>query len=258
MLFSSQNLSDPGQRLLPQGRGGLALVFWTSQEHRGLQSADLLARTQCVRKSLALYASGCHAQSLLRDSRRTMFMLNFNFPEYPENSVSGPRSLTSLSVALCRLIYAMLYSSFDLALLYETIYYLKDPEKCISEALRVLREGSIFVVCTVNKDWEDFHPSAYTYKYFSATDLYDLMSKSFRVVKIYGGFPVNSKGTKSGIISLMKRSAVKLHLIPGSLKARAYLKRIFMGKLVPLPHEVTEGMCKRGTGYFLAHVLSTS
>ncbi len=40
----------------------------------------------------------------------------------------------------------------------------------------------------------------------------------------------------------MKRSAVKFHLIPGSLKGRAYLKRIFMGKLIPLPHEITEGM----------------
>jgi hypothetical protein len=44
------------------------------------------------------------------------------------------------------------------------------------------------------------------------------------------------------IISLLKRSAVKLKLIPGSLKARAYLKRIFMGRLVLLPHEITEGM----------------
>jgi hypothetical protein len=40
----------------------------------------------------------------------------------------------------------------------------------------------------------------------------------------------------------LKRSAAKLELIPGSLKARAYLKRIFMGRLVPLPPEITEGM----------------
>lgn len=36
--------------------------------------------------------------------------------------------------------------------------------------------------------------------------------------------------------------AVNYNLIPGSLKARAYLKRIFMGRLVPLPAEVYEGM----------------
>ena len=97
-LLSPQNLSHPGQRLLSQGRGGLGLVLWTSQKHRGSQSPDLLAGTQCVRKNLALYSGGGHPQSLLRDYRGTIFILNFNFPEYPENSVSGPRALTSFSI----------------------------------------------------------------------------------------------------------------------------------------------------------------
>ena len=39
-----------------------------------------------------------------------------------------------------------------------------------------------------------------------------------------------------------KKLVVKFHLIPGSLKGRAYLKKIFMGKLTPLPSEVYEGM----------------
>jgi len=132
--------------------------------------------------------------------------------------------------------------SFDLALLYETIYYLKNPQKCISEAERVLRDSGVLIVCTVNKDWEDFHPSPYTYRYLSVPELYDLMRKSFREVRLYGGFPVDHTGTKGEITSLIKRLAVKFHLIPGTLKGRAYLKRIFMGKLIPLPREVTEGM----------------
>jgi hypothetical protein len=68
------------------------------------------------------------------------------------------------------------------------------------------------------------------------------MRKSFWEVTIYVGFHVDKLGKKSEIISLMKRFAVKFNLIPGSLKTRAYLKRIFLGKLVPLPHEITEGM----------------
>ena len=132
--------------------------------------------------------------------------------------------------------------SFDLILLYETIYYLKDLEQCIREAARVLREGGIFVVCTVNKDWEDFHPSPYTYRYFSASELYDLIRDKFEQVRLYGGFPTEHRGPGGEILSLIKRSAVRLDLIPGSLKRRTYLKRIFMGKLVPLPHEITEDM----------------
>jgi len=132
--------------------------------------------------------------------------------------------------------------SSDLVLLFETVYYLKDPKRCIEEAARLLRPNGMFVVCTVNKDWEDFHPSPYTYKYFSAPELYGLMKESFREVKFYGGFPVENGGVRGEIISLIKRSAVKFNLIPGSLKARAYLKRIFMGRLVPLPPEITENM----------------
>lgn len=132
--------------------------------------------------------------------------------------------------------------SFDLALLYEAIYYLKEPEKCIAEAARVLRRNGMLIICTVNKDWEDFHPSPYTYRYFSVPELYELIRKSFREVKLYGGFPVDLIGTRDEITSLIKRLAVRLNLIPGSLKGRAYLKRIFMGKLIPLPPEVYEGM----------------
>jgi SAM-dependent methyltransferase len=134
------------------------------------------------------------------------------------------------------------HESFDLVLLFETIYYLKDPKRCIAEAARLLRPNGTFVVCTVNKDWEDFHPSPYTYKYFSVPGLYGLIKESFREVKLYGGFPVENGGVGGEIISLIKKFALKLRLIPGSLKARAYLKRIFMGRLIPLPNEITEGM----------------
>lgn len=43
-------------------------------------------------------------------------------------------------------------------------------------------------------------------------------------------------------MSLIKMLAVRFKIIPGSLKGRTYLKRIFMGKLIPLPEEITEGM----------------
>jgi hypothetical protein len=112
-----------------------------------------------------------------------------------------------------------------------------------SSRLKEFRERAEFSSFVPSyKDWEDFHPSPYTYKYFSAPELYGLMRKSFREVKLCGGFPVDHTGTRGEITSLIKRFAVKLHLIPGSLKGRAYLKRIFMGRLIPLPSEITEGM----------------
>jgi hypothetical protein len=94
----------------------------------------------------------------------------------------------------------------------------------------------------MNRDWEDFHLSPFTYKYFSVPEIYELMKKRFLEVKLYGGFPVEHTGTKSEIISLIKRFAVKFNLIHKSLKTRAYFKRIFIGKLIYLPPEITEGM----------------
>ena len=112
-----------------------------------------------------------------------------------------------------------------------------------SSRLEEFRERAEFSSYVASyKDWEDFHPSPFTYKYFSAPELCDLLKKTFREVKLYGGFPVDLIGTRNEITSLIKRLAVKLHLIPGSLKGRAYLKRIFMGKLIPLPPEIMENM----------------
>ena len=132
--------------------------------------------------------------------------------------------------------------SFDLVLLYEAIYYLKEPQKFIREAARVLRDDGILIICTVNKDWEDFHLSPYTYKYFSVPELYEALQSEFKKVDLYGAFRVEQEGIKDKVVSFIKRVAVNFNLIPGSLKARAYLKRIFMGRLIPIPEEVYEGM----------------
>lgn len=131
---------------------------------------------------------------------------------------------------------------FGLVLLYEAIYCLEEPQRFVSEAKRLLADSGILIICSVNNDWSDFHPSRYAHQYYSVPEIYELLKTDFQEVKLYGGFPVAKRGAKSKLTSLIKRSAVKFHLIPGSLKTRAYLKRIFMGKLVPLPHEVYEGM----------------
>ena len=68
-----------------------------------------------------------------------------------------------------------------------------------------------------------------------------LAEAKFSEVKIFGAFAVET-GMKAAVLSFVKRLAIKFDLIPGSLKFRAYLKNIFIGKTVPLPDEVKEGM----------------
>ena len=130
--------------------------------------------------------------------------------------------------------------TFDLALLYEALYYLKDPDTFFAEATRILNDKGILIICTVNKDWCDFHPSPYTYRYFSVPELYFILNKHFSTVDLFGAFSVDSTGIKNWVFSRIKHIAINLGLIPGSLAARAYLKRIFLGPLRPLPGQIHE------------------
>lgn len=135
--------------------------------------------------------------------------------------------------------------SFDVVILYEAIYYLIDPEKFISEAKRVLRNGGVLLICTANKDWSGFNPSLYSYKYFSAPELFDLLkTNGFVNITLYGDCPAKDKTIKDKITSYLKRMAVGLHLIPKTMKGKEFLKRIFFGELAPLPFEIYEGMAK--------------
>jgi len=132
--------------------------------------------------------------------------------------------------------------TFDLALLYEALYYLRYPDTFFAEANRILSDNGILIICTVNKDWSDFHPSPYAYRYFSAPELHSTINKHFSKVDLFGAFPVNATGIKNLVFSRIKHIAVSLDLIPGTLAARAYLKRVFLGPLKPLPDKIYENM----------------
>ena len=130
---------------------------------------------------------------------------------------------------------------FDAILLFEVIYYLEKPEQFISEAHRLLKDPGYLIICTVNRNWKDFHPSKYSIKYFSVPELYALLQTSFSFVEILGAFAASDNGIKARAFSSVKKTASKLNLIPGSLKARERLKRIFIGSLEPIPAEIRDG-----------------
>lgn len=128
--------------------------------------------------------------------------------------------------------------SFDVVVLYEAIYYLLQPDEFIGEAHRVLRNGGRLIVCTVNKDWSDFNPSPFSSRYFSIPELHSLLNNHFSKIEIFGSFNTAKKTFKDMLISLIKRSAVFLHLVPRTTKGKEIFKRIFFGKLSPIPLEI--------------------
>lgn len=133
-------------------------------------------------------------------------------------------------------------ASFDVVILFEAIYYLSDPQKFLLECRRVLRKGGLIIISSVNREWKDFNPSPFSTRYFSASELHDMMGKFCNDVKLLASFPAHNASVRGQLISWVKRIAIRLHLIPNSMKGKVFLKRIFMGKLTPLPAEVTDGM----------------
>ena len=133
-------------------------------------------------------------------------------------------------------------SNFDVVIMYEAIYYLPQPMKFVEEAHRVLRDKGVIIICTANKEWSGFNPSPHSCKYFSTQELAFLLEKGGFAVKMFAGSPVTAETAKDKVISIIKQSAVKLHLIPKTMKGKEILKRLFFGKLKPIPSEVSDGM----------------
>ena len=135
-------------------------------------------------------------------------------------------------------------NAFDVVLLFETIYYLAQPEKFLEECSRVLRSNGVLLICTANKDCAEFVESPFSLRYYSAPELADLLRKAGFDVELFGAFTLDAVSLKQRLVSITRRAAAALHLMPGSLTARALLKRVFYGHLLTLPEELEEGMAQ--------------
>lgn len=130
--------------------------------------------------------------------------------------------------------------SFDVAILFEAIYYLKDPESFIGESIRVLRPGGTLLMCNPNKDLPDFNPSPHSYCYFSAPDFAELFKPFGLQIECFGECEVDYKNLKQHILSFIKKAMVRLDLMPKTMAGKKLFKSIVFGKLVPLPCELTD------------------
>ena len=63
-------------------------------------------------------------------------------------------------------------------------------------------------------------------------------------MEFYGAFSAIPKTVKKKVISIIRKGAVVLHLIPKTMKGKELLNKIFYGKLIPLKEEIEEGICE--------------
>ena len=132
-------------------------------------------------------------------------------------------------------------ATFDVVLLYEAVYYLPAPGDFLEECRRVLRPGGRVLLCTANNSLPDFNPSPFHQRYFSGPELVDLFRRHRFDPVLLGAFPVVQETSRDRVVSLIKRAAVALNLVPKTMRGKALLKRLFLGPLQKAPSELTEG-----------------
>ncbi|MBI1977884.1 MAG: class I SAM-dependent methyltransferase [Candidatus Omnitrophica bacterium] len=130
--------------------------------------------------------------------------------------------------------------SMDVVILFEAVYYLRHPELFVAECCRILRPSGTLLISSVNPEWGDFNPSPFSVRYFKACELSALLEQYGFRVQLYGAFATQSSSLKSKGISILKRAARNLRLIPRTMKGKEFLKRLFFGTLATLPPEVDD------------------
>ena len=68
----------------------------------------------------------------------------------------------------------------------------------------------------------------------------DLMKTHNFEVETKAGYKHEISGFKSQIINLIRKVAVKLHLIPKTFVIKEILKKVFLGRLLPIPNEISD------------------
>jgi hypothetical protein len=85
-----------------------------------------------------------------------------------------------------------------------------------------------------------FARSPSSYEYFGAPELFSLLKECGFEPELFGDCPVEAESLSGKAISAIRSVVVRLGLMPNTLKAREKLKRIFFGKLMPMPSELTD------------------
>lgn len=133
-------------------------------------------------------------------------------------------------------------ASRDVIVCYEALYFFEDAGQFVNECRRVLTPQGRLLLCTVNPEWQEFNPSFYAHRYYSARQLSALLRESGFQCELFGAFPTEPSSWRAVCVARLKRAAVAWRLIPKTMAGKRLLKRMFLGALVPFPARVTDGM----------------
>lgn len=135
--------------------------------------------------------------------------------------------------------------SKDVIILFEALYYIKDVENFISECKRILRPNGMLLISLPNKSLYDFNPSPLSHKYFTISELNNLLDGCGFKTNFLGGTKISTVSWRQKILRPVKKVAVLLNLVPKSMNGKKLLKKLIFGELIHMPHEIHSSTAKR-------------
>jgi SAM-dependent methyltransferase len=111
--------------------------------------------------------------------------------------------------------------SFDTVVSLEVIEHLPDVDAYLSEVVRVLRPGGVYIGSTPNRERKGYRPNPHHIREYIATEYAQLLRKYFESVSIYGQRP---RAIVTGRGFSLRRTLTRLdvlglrHLVPQRLK----------------------------------------
>lgn len=132
-------------------------------------------------------------------------------------------------------------ASFDVVVLLEAIYFLPSADSFITEAWRLVKPGGLCLVSAVNKDCPDFNPThSLYYRCYGVIELARMFGEYGFAPACYGIIPMDSPSLRQRAFKPLKRLAIRMRLIPETVRARRLIKRIVFGSLKAMPANIAE------------------
>lgn len=136
-------------------------------------------------------------------------------------------------------------NSFDVIIIHEALYYIEDATRFIAECQRLLRPNGQIIITSSNKDLFDFNPSPHSTVYHGVIELRKLLENYGFTGDFYGSQPTQDMTLIQKYTRFCKFLAVKLGLIPKTMRGKRFLKRIIFGSPVMMPSEVMPNMTEQ-------------
>ncbi len=144
--------------------------------------------------------------------------------------------------------------TFDLVLFFEASYYVPDMDSAFREIARVLRPDGTALFVNANPERPDFIRSPHSVHYHTGDEFRKALAELGLSVTVQGAFPTGTRAdggprVVSRVAALARRALDALGLVPRTLRGRARLKRLALGKLLTVPSELPDGFAHVAARY---------